>query len=430
MMMTPETEPFADEIDLREYLQVILNHWSWIVLATIVGAAIAGALSFFVISPTYEATALVAITPPKYLMQFSPEFQALAQERLQTEIYGTYPELVRSDELLQQVIDSLTEDLGTTSLSLESLRNKISVRASKGVGLIYLSVKDNDPEKAASLANTLAELYVQTLNGLYSNPETEYEFFATQLVEAKSDLETAQEALAAFKARDPSALLSSELKAQIDALNDLLAAKNSIQMQEQTIESWRQQLSLESNGSTVSRADELTAFLMQLEAFGVMKESVQPQFQVSLEQIAEEWSVAEQIAYLNSLKEFLRSRAAEIDIRVAELQPEILRLQQDLQAATNEEERLSQEVTIASSVHESLALKAEEARITSESQAGIAQLASKAAVPKNPVAPRKLLNVAMGAALGLIAGLALAVLLELLRVSHQSTGDRGSDDGS
>jgi len=425
--MTPEPEPFADEIDLREYLQVILNHWPWIVVATIVGAAIAGALSFFVISPTYEATALVAITPPKYLMQFSPEFQALAQERLQTEIYGTYPELVKSDELLQQVTDSLAEGLGTTSLSLESLRNKTSVRASKGVGLIYLSVKDSDPEKTASMANILAELYVRMLNRLYGGQEDDYDFFASQLQLALDDLEAAQQALAEFKARDPSALLSSELKAQINALDDLLAAKNSIQTQEQTIESWRQQLSSESNGRTASRADELTAFLMQLEAFGVMKESVQPQFQVSLEQIAEGWSVAEQIAYLNNLKEFLRSRAGEVDIRVAEIQPEILQLQQDLQAARNEEERLSQEVTIASSVHESLALKAEEARITSESQVGIAQLASKAAVPKNPVAPRKLLNVAMGAALGLIAGLALAVLLELLTVSHPSTGDRGSD---
>ena len=428
--MTQETEPFADEIDLRQYLQVILNHWPLIVIATLVGAAIAGALSFFVISPNYEATALVAITPPKYLMQFSPEFQAVAQERLQTEIYGTYPELVESDELLQQVADSLAEALGTTPPALERLRNQLSVRASKGVGLIYLSAKDSDPEKAAGIANILAELYVRMLNRLYGSEEDDYDFFASQLQQASDDLEAAQQALADFKARDPSALLSNELAAQINALNDYLAKQNSIEQQQQTIGAWHQQLSPEPSGKAASRADELTTFLMQLEAFGVLKEAVQPQFQVSLEQIVDEWSVSEQIAYLNDLEGFLQSRSAEIDLRVADLQPEILRLQQELQAAKNEDERLSQEVKIAKSLRESLALKAEEARITSESKVGIAQLASKASVPQDPVAPRKLFNTAVGAALGLMVGLALAVLLELGAAYRQTAGDSGSDEAS
>ena len=45
----------------------------------------------------------MAITPPRYLMQFSPEFRTIEQERIQTLIYGSLPELARSDELVQQV---------------------------------------------------------------------------------------------------------------------------------------------------------------------------------------------------------------------------------------------------------------------------------------------------------------------------------------
>jgi succinoglycan biosynthesis transport protein ExoP len=426
--MNQETDSFVDEIDLRQYLQVLLDHWPWIVVATIVGAAIAGVLSFFIISPTYEATALIAITPPKYLMEFSPEFRAVAQERLQTEIYGTYPEFAKSDELLQEVSTALAKQTGDEPSGLGSLRGQMSVQASKEVGLISLTISGRDPERVAALVNLWAELYVEMLNRLYGDQEDDYDFFAGQLKLALDDLQAAQQALAEFKARDLSALLSSELAAQIDALDELLAAKNAIEGQEQTIDSWRQQLSSESRDRTVSRADELTTLLMQLEAFGVIKEGVQPQFQVSLEQIAEEWSVAEQIAYLNSLEDFLQHRSEEIDVEVAERQPEILGLQQDLQAAKNEEDRLSQEIKIARSLSESLALKAEEARIASESQVGIAQVASKAAVPRNPVAPRKLFNMAIGAALGLMVGLALAVLLELVAGSQKTTGDSGSDD--
>jgi succinoglycan biosynthesis transport protein ExoP len=428
MTMTQENNPFDDEIDLRQYLEVFLRRWPWIVLTTVLAAAVAAGLSFFVISPTYEATALVAITPPKYLMEFSPEFRAVAQERLQTEIYGTYPEFAKSDELLQEVSTAAAEQIGTKPPDIESLRGQMSVQASKEVGLISLSAKGSSPQRVAAIVNVWAELYVQLLNRLYGGQEDDYDFYASQLELALDDLEAAQQALAEFKARDPSALLSSELAAQINALDEYLAAQNSIERQQQTIESWRQQLSLESSSKPSSPADALSTFLMQLDAFGLIKEAVQPQLQISLEQITEESNMAEQIAYLNGLEEFLQSRSAEIDVQVAELQPEILRRQEELQAATNEEERLSQEVKIAKSLHESLALKAEEARITLESHAGIAQVASEAAVPSSPVAPRKLLNMAMGAALGLIVGLALVVLLEFMAGSQKTAGDGGSDD--
>jgi uncharacterized protein involved in exopolysaccharide biosynthesis len=426
--MTQDTMSFVDEIDLRKYLQVLLDHWPWIVVAMIVGAITAAIVSFFVISPTYEATALVAITPPKYLMEFTPEFRAVAQERLQTEVYGTYPEFAKSDELLQEISTELVEQTGADAPGLGRLRGQMFVQASKEVGLISLSVRASDPDRAASIVNIWAELYVQLLNRLYGGQEDDYDFFATQLKLAQDDLNLAQEALAEFKARDPSALLSSELAAHVDALDAYLGSKNSMEVQKQTIESWRQQLASQPDSGTVSRADELTSLFMQLQAFDFMQRGSQPQFQIALEQIAEGWKVADQLAFLDSLEDFLQSRFAEIDVQMAELQPEVLRLQQELQAAANEEERLNQEVKIARSLSESLALKAEEARIASESQVGIAQLASKAAVPQNPIAPRKLLNTAIGAALGLIVGLALVVVLEFAAGPRETTGDSGSDD--
>lgn len=421
--------PFNDEIDLGQYLRALLNRWPWIVLTTVIGALAAAAFSLLVVSPTYEATAWIAITPPKYLMQFSPEFRALAQERIQAEIYGTYPELAESDELMQQVSDALDGGLDEP-ISLESLRSMALVRTSKDLGLIYLSIRDSDPERAALIVNIWAQLYRNMLNELYSSQQGEYDFFAVQLVSARDNLNAAQEALAEFKARDPSALLSSDLKAKVDALDGYLATQSSIESQEQTIESWRQQLAAQPNDRPVSRIDELTAFFIQLEAFGIVQERGQPQFQVSLEQVAEGWSRTEQIAFLDNLDSFLQSRSAELETLVTELRPEILRLQQELQVAENEQARLSQEVKLAESLHESLALKAEEARITSESEVGIAQLASKAAVPSVPTGPRKLFIVAIGTALGFAVGVALVLALELLQSFQSVASGNGSGDGS
>lgn len=424
---TKETGLLDDEIDLLQYLQIFLNHWRWIVLVTFVAAVVAAGISQFILAPTYEATALVTITTPKYLMEFSPEFRAVAQDRLETEISKTYPELAKSDELLEQVAGALEQ----TSNSQNTLnKSKMSVQASKSVGIIRLTVQDEKPALAATIVNIWAEHYVRMLNRLYGSEEGEYSFFADQLVLAGTDLDAAQEALAEFKARDRAQLLSSELDAKVAALDGYLATGNTIAVLEQEIDGWRAQLATRPGDQEVSPADELTAFLMQMEAFGVFREDAQPQFQILIEEVAKEQTVIEQIAFLDRLGSLLETRAAEIAIQVEELEPNILSLQYELQQARNEQDRLTRDLTISRSLYESLSLKTEEARIASESLTGVSRLASRASIPKNPVGPRKMINTAIGAGLGLAAGLLFAVLLELLnKTRSMAETDSSADAG-
>jgi succinoglycan biosynthesis transport protein ExoP len=410
-----QTDWLGDEIDLREYVQMFLRRWPWIVVPTLIAALVAAGISFFVLSPVYQATALVAVTPPKYLMQFSPEFRTVEQERIQTLIYSTLPELARSDELVQQVLDSLQGGGDQSTMTLASLRDQMEVEGSKDLGLIYLRVQDTNRGRAAEIANIWTDLYVQALNDLYGTQGTDYEFFVDQLDQAKGDVLTAQGALAEFKARDPSTLLSSELAAQTSALNDYLVWQNKIEVRLQEVDGWLAQLAALPTSDTVPPSDEVAAFLMQLEVLDLGQGGGQSQLQIPLEQLAEGRTVAAQIAFLQSLRSMLEAHLAVIDTKAAEIEPEILRLQEGIQEANNERDRLDQDLKLARSLQESLALKAEEARISLESQEGVARSASSAAVPENPIGPRKLVNTALGAALGLAVGLALVVLLELVR---------------
>ncbi len=421
--------PFDQEIDLRPYINLILRHWRWIVLTTVVAAAVAAGLSFFVLCPTYEATALVAITPPKYLMQFSAEFEPLTQERFQASIYAAYPELAESDALLQQVADTLAATSKPPAPGLEELRRRVSAQATKDVGLIRLKANDSDPHRAAAIANTWADLYVKMLGRLYNSEGAEYPFFVEQLSLAESNRDAARQALAEFKARDPSAMLSSELKAKVAAMDDLLATQNSITVLQGQIADWRAQLIAQPGSRALSPADEITSLLLQLKGYNLLQESSQPTFQISLDQTTQGRTVAEQIAFLDSLQSLLQARLTEIEAQMAALQPQILKVQEDLQAATNENDRLAQQVKITGSLYESLARKTEEARIASESQTGVGRLASQAAVPTDPVKPRKLVNTALGAGVGLVIGLAVAVLLEMTGGRQTASGDSRSGDG-
>ena len=421
-----QTDWLADEIDLREYFQMFLRRWPWIVVPTLIAAFVAAGISFFVLSPVYQATALVAITPPKYLMQFSPEFRTVEQERIQTLIYGSLPELAMSDQLVKQVLASIQAGGGDPDMTLASLRNQMEVEGSKDLGLIYLRVQETDRKMAAEIANTWADLYVQALNDLYGTQGTEYEFFVEQLNLAKSDVLAAQEALTEFKARDPSSVLSSDLAARISSLDGLLAWQNQIEVRLQEIDGWLAQLAAATASTTVSPSDEVAAFLMQLEVLGLGQGESQSQFQVPLDQIVEGRTVAEQAVFLQGLRGMLESYLVVIETKTAEIEPEVLGLQEAIQEATNEQDRLNQDLSLARSLEESLALKAEEARIALESQAGVARSASRAATPEKPIGPRKLVNTVLGAALGFVVGLALVVLLELVRTPAPGGSERRS----
>ena len=65
-----------EEIDLRQYVEVLIRHWGWIAGLALVAAAAALGVSFL-IPPTYEATALVAVTEPRYVMRFDPRFETV-----------------------------------------------------------------------------------------------------------------------------------------------------------------------------------------------------------------------------------------------------------------------------------------------------------------------------------------------------------------
>jgi uncharacterized protein involved in exopolysaccharide biosynthesis len=64
-----------EEIDLRQYITVLMRRWYWIAGLALAAAVVAFGVSS-ILPPTYEATALVVVTQPRYLFQFDSRVQA------------------------------------------------------------------------------------------------------------------------------------------------------------------------------------------------------------------------------------------------------------------------------------------------------------------------------------------------------------------
>lgn len=138
-------EESSFEIDLSSLFRAIGSKF-WIILAvTVLFAAIAANITFFLITPTYTATSTVYLLPR--------ENEALSQTELQvgTQMTNDAAKLAKSKSVIEPVIKDLKLDT-----SFEDLSDSILVENPTDTRLIDISVKDSDPQTAADISNALS----------------------------------------------------------------------------------------------------------------------------------------------------------------------------------------------------------------------------------------------------------------------------------
>ena len=188
-----------EEITLRELIEIILRG-KWIIAGfTIIAVLISGIFSFFIISPTYEARSTLMVSP--LVQNGSRPSEGSAYDTLLSYV-SKYPQMsletyrvqVTNPHILNKVIDELKLD--QEKYSLNTLRDMISVEAIKDTNLIRIAVKDQDPEMAARIANTLSPIYVDFISTtLQEQMSRSADFLQTQMEAEKKNLDAATEEL-------------------------------------------------------------------------------------------------------------------------------------------------------------------------------------------------------------------------------------------
>lgn len=156
-----------EEIDLREYIAVLIKYWRWIVGLSLL-AAIAAFIAVSFVTPKYEAEARILILQSKTDITFEPKFQ--------TEIDGltnvrndqqTLVSLVSNSDVAALVLQVSGDLLASEKKTVSDLLKKVD--ATNEGDLISIKVRDKDAEVAARLANVWANSYESYVNKLYSD---------------------------------------------------------------------------------------------------------------------------------------------------------------------------------------------------------------------------------------------------------------------
>jgi uncharacterized protein involved in exopolysaccharide biosynthesis len=295
--------------------------------------------------------------------------------------------------------------------NLTTFQRRFNAEAGADPSLVRLSVTGTDPQSVQTIANTWAGLYVTYTNELYQQQSSNAAFFETQATEARSKLETAEQALIDYQSRNTINIVGAQLTAKQATLSGYYSAIQTIPLIVQDARSLQQQLLQQNGDAPVTLADELSALYLQVDALN-SQIAVPIQLQVGSNGSLASRTTSEQAVLLDTLTKALQDKLAEIQRQVAALQPDILALQEEQQAAQTNLDRLTRDRDVARDTYLALTRKLDETRVAAQDTSGGVQLASQASLPTEPVSPRKGLNTMLGGFLGFVIGVICAFVID------------------
>jgi capsular exopolysaccharide synthesis family protein len=205
--VSPTKVPEAT-LDLRHYVHLLRKRWRIILTTLILGSAVSFVYTARQ-SKIYEATCSLVIesTAPQVLEGVRDVIEMAASSR---EFYQTQYRIIRSHENTQKVLDrvgppqSPKDKTGnvppTRQDQIERLLKQVKVVGVRDSRIANIVVTDEDPERAASIANAFADGYIDgNLDYKLQGARSASTWLGEQAVDLRKQLESSELALYTFK---------------------------------------------------------------------------------------------------------------------------------------------------------------------------------------------------------------------------------------
>lgn len=401
-----------EEISLRELIETIFKG-KWIIIGvTIFCMLVSGIASFFIIQPVYQAQAMLMISPITNTTSEDDENKffdlvgSLSQYPQMT--VDTYREQVKAPVIL----DYLRKELGLEGTPLSSIAELINVEAIKNTNLITISAKDTDPQMAAKIANLISQRFTKFVSETnQKQAENSAEFINVQKEKEKQNLDQALAELKEFvsQPRGPE-----ELKLEVESkLQQLTGFKT--QVIQVKIDENAARLALASAKRILNTTPKTLITNKTIINDELLTGIIKDKTGLDTNEIANIKLSDEQI---NFIYIELTKKVNELEIQLATLtaqredtekeialrQKEIETLQAELAEKQQKYDILDHEVELIKQTYDAYQQKYKEAMIKQSADIGKSSIimVSQAIPPTKPVAPNKILNLAVAMVLGLM----------------------------
>jgi len=378
-----------EEISLRELIEILLKG-KWIIVGiTLTALLLSGIVSFYLLDPTYEARTVLALEQTTL-----PEIQGEGIAGLIDTAFRTTELKMQSivtqaktTTVLNRVMEKLKIDEEEMPLSI--LSGKISVQNIKDSDLLEITVKDQDAQRATNIANTLAEELVESVSIIQKKKSTEnIALLKEQVNGEQAKLEKHELELKQFLQQPDSVMkLEAELNTALKLLSDFQVRKVNLQVEIQKV-------------STIIAAMEkqLTEIpaKIELKDQDLKSEKLNP---VYLELKKELELNKALLAQLRTEEVLIQEETVKISSTINNLQVKLADKRISLEQLQLKLDTAKENYVLFHNKH--VEIQYNEAIKSGKSSLRIVSLAN---LPQAPIAPRKMLNLAIAACLGLMLG--------------------------
>jgi capsular exopolysaccharide synthesis family protein len=349
-----------DEINLGQYVSVLIKWHRLIILA----ALLAGLVAFGVSStlpPTYEAETAVTLVKSSTQLNFDPKMTTVSDMNAgyyvdQDARRKALTTLVKSSDVATAVIAKIGDQLSAAEHIPANLVGAIN--GTNNGDVIKITARADRADKAALLANTWTQEYLNNVNTIYSETPLSSAELQLQADAAKRDYDQKETTLVAYVANNPNdkltrqiaekqqvinslqsgnapdktksyldsiinarlAVFNQQSAAKTQKLADLYSIRNRLERLLADAQALRNQLS--AGAVSNSRGDELAGLLLEASAFSTGTD-LPVSLQIPMDRFSTGATAAEQLRSLDRLIATLEARGkvvqAEIDAQSKEL---------------------------------------------------------------------------------------------------------------
>lgn len=451
--MPAQYDDDAPEFSLRDMLGMLARR-KWIILQAFIFVSVVGAIVATISPPVYGTSAqLLVQTPSGVILNQVASDNVLAPLMMMRQEATVETQIATLRSRL--FMDRVRTRLGETSKKWASL----DFSPQEATNIIVVSAESGDPDVAAAWANTAAREYVKMTGemGLSALTGTQ-DFLKKKKEEAAKQLEDAEQQLMAFRTRTSSPesdeerairtqeAVDLETKAR-DTRNELLSIGTKLAILKKRVAATPRTLTetkVSPNPEAVALREQLSkartertvalgTFTPESATIRGMNEQI-----ATLEEAFRDKPLVEreQAEIPNPARTLIESQAAELELQQSALSELSVQLQKSSGNKSGEVQRFAPSQVALSRIQRDrdqaektyldYSEKLRTLDVREKTMEGSAMVLETALPPTTPIRPQKVQQVAVSMILGLLLGLAFALLQEFLddRVSTSEDVDR------
>ena len=154
-----------EELDLKELFEIFWSKKVQIILIVLIFAVIGIIYTMGFVTPVYTSSTTLVLAGTESEEQATSTANSITTTdiTINSKLVSTYSVLVRSKDVLGQVIFNLGIDI-----SWEQLRNNVTVSSVEDTEVLEISVTNGNPQYAADIANEIAKVFSDKVAEIYN----------------------------------------------------------------------------------------------------------------------------------------------------------------------------------------------------------------------------------------------------------------------